>query len=59
MTYLHHCLSYLVINDKIIDELPYPSCGSVVKSRKTEQRKSTDGANVYFKRRNDEYFESC
>ena len=45
--------------DKMIekmDELPYPSCGSVIKSRKMEQIESTDGTNVYCKIGNDEYF---
>ena len=37
--------------DEIIkmDDLPYQSCVSVIKSLKTEQRKSTNGTNVYCK----------
>ena len=48
--------------DKIIyifDELPYQSCGSVIKSCKTERRKSTNGTNVCGKIKRDKYFELC
>ena len=34
-----------------MDELPYASCGLVIKSRKTEQIKSTDGTILYCKRK--------
>ena len=40
-----------------MDELPYQSCGSVIKSRKREQRKSTNGISVYYKIGMDEYFD--
>ena len=39
-----------------MDKLTYPSCGSVIKSRKIEQIESTYGTYSYFKMGNDEYF---
>ena len=38
-------------------EIPYQSYGSVTKSRKIEQRQSTNGTNVYCNRGMGEYFE--
>ena len=42
-----------------IDELPYKSCGSVIKIRKMYQIQSTNGTNVYCKIDMIEYFELC
>ena len=42
-----------------MDELPYQSCGSVIKSCKVEQIQSTTGTNLYCKRVMDESFELC
>ena len=39
-----------------MDKLTYPSCGSVIKSRKIEQIESTYGTYSYFKMGNDEFF---
>ena len=39
------------------DEQTYQSCGSVIKSCKMKQRKSTNGTNAYGKRKRDKYFE--
>ena len=34
-----------------MDEIPYQSCGSIIKSPKMEQTYSTDGKVVYFNRK--------
>ena len=48
---------YITSPSNLMNELPYQSCGSVIKSLKMEQRQSTNGTNVYYKRGMDEYFE--
>ena len=42
-----------------MDELPYQSCGSVIKSCKTQQIKSINGTNLCGNRNRDKYFEVC
>ena len=42
-----------------MDWKTYQSCGPVTTSYKTEQRKSTNGTNVCFKRKRGKYFELC
>ena len=42
-----------------MDEPPYKSCGSVIKSLKMDQIKSTNGTNKCGKRNREKYFELC
>ena len=53
-------LPKLFVNKMVkMDEQTYQSCGSVIKSCKKDQRKSTNGTNVYCKRIREKYFELC
>ena len=52
MDYKFTSLPKLFVDEMIkLYELSYHSSGSVIKSRKMEQIKSTDGTNLYFKRK--------
>ena len=51
-------LPKLFVNKMIkLDELSYQSCGSVIKSCRMEQIKSTKGTNVCGRRKKEKYFE--
>ena len=59
MIYLNNFQGYLLIEYKKMYEFPYPNCGSVIKSLRTEKRESINGTNVWLNRGYDEYVDLC
>ena len=60
MDYTFTSLPKLFVDEMIkLDEIIYQSCVWVIKNRKVEKIKSTDGKNVFCKRKRGKYFESC